>query len=531
MPEKKEKTLLAKQRQWIFVCLVLCAVLFPALFIVNIIFEDSAQETTKPTVGPHGEMLSADGLPFIFNPVEKENIEEIIIDNQHGTTRIYRGDDGDLYVDGAEDLYYNAEKMAQLYVNCRYMLSYGEAENADTTNFEMYGLSDEHYQAKVRLTARNGDVFVVYIGDYLSVYNAYYARLEGRDAIYLLDATIKEDLLADIKDVFSPILTTGTDTNTYYLVDNFQIKHNGSSFIEIKTFTEAADKTDPEAIVEYSIQYPTKYIPSSERYDAVLQALISLQGEKVLEYNLDELDETALHTKLEEYGFFDKETGEYCHELSYDFKEKKTTLYFSAVYKDEKDVAYYNVYSPAFHIIVNIRAEAFPYLTWGMLNFVEGRFMMATITDFDTILFESKAVTANFRIHAKKDEKDRLIVDYVEVLSSNVPIAEGSSDMRVGRFDETNTLNFQRLYTGTLYMSIYDYGTMPENTEPMLTITRTTREGEETVYRFYRSSSLYCFFTVNGVGEFCVSYDYVQKIISNTRKVMYSELVDYGNLD
>ncbi|HAZ20713.1 MAG TPA: hypothetical protein DCY74_09400 [Clostridiales bacterium] len=530
MAEKKEKTLLAKQRQWIFVLILICAILFPSLFFLNMLFADPESDNTKPTVGRWGEKLSNDGHPFIFDPVEKEDIAEIILENKHGTTRIYRAADKELYVEGAEDLFYNPDKMAKLYVNCRYMLSFGEAENANTDDFALYGLAEDNYTAKVKLTTLEGKEYVVYIGDFLDIFHAYYARLEGRPAIYLLDNTIQKDLLADIKEMFVPTLTLGTNSTYYYMVDNFNIKRYGKDYITIKCYTEDKDLENKDALAEYRILYPTQYV-TSNRYDTVLQALCTVQGEKVLEYNLHQWNEPDLKALLKEYKIYDEETDSYPLHLSYDYLGKTTTLYFSEPFEEESGDWYYHVYSPAFNMIANMKTETFPFLQWGMLNFVESNFMSGVITKYETISFSSHAVSASFKIHTEKDDDGKLLVEHVEVLSSSVPISKGSSETRYGHFDESNTKNFQRLYTGMLYASIYDYGTMPENTQPMLTITFVDSQGGEKVFKFYRVSSLYCFFTLNDVGEFTVSYDYVQKIISNTRKVMYSELVDYGNLD
>ena len=65
-----------------------------------------------------------------------------------------------------------------------------------------------------------------------------------------------------------------------------------------------------------------------------------------------------------------------------------------------------------------------------------------------------------------------------------------------------------------------------EQMKPLGTITVTLDSGKTIEYAFYIYSTRRCFYTVNGVGEFSVYRDSVEKVLRDTDRVLKGLPVD-----
>ena len=114
--------------------------------------------------------------------------------------------------------------------------------------------------------------------------------------------------------------------------------------------------------------------------------------------------------------------------------------------------------------------------------------------------------------------------DYIKITHPN-----GTTD-QICRFD---TPLFRKFYQTLLAATIIDsYPTTDEERaeilsgEPILTLTITTTEKEEFVYRFYELTTRKSYITINGNGGFYVSPNRVQKFISDAQKFFNLEIID-----
>ena len=85
-------------------------------------------------------------------------------------------------------------------------------------DFEKYGLGEGQHKAYFTLTTTKDEVYTVYIGDRTLAGDGYYVRYPGRNAIYVLDNTIKRDLLASAEYLVNTMLVYPADINAYVLV-------------------------------------------------------------------------------------------------------------------------------------------------------------------------------------------------------------------------------------------------------------------------------------------------------------------------
>ena len=84
--------------------------------------DDTSGTTSKPTEDADGDKLGTSGRPFMYPNIERADVQDITITNEHGTFKTYRIEKS-FYFEGAELLAYDKEKFSSLVVNCTYTLA------------------------------------------------------------------------------------------------------------------------------------------------------------------------------------------------------------------------------------------------------------------------------------------------------------------------------------------------------------------------------------------------------------------------
>ena len=95
-------------------------------------------------------------------------------------------------------------------------------------DLSVYGLTKDTCSATVRVTMLDSTTYqkktyTLTIGNKLLTEGGYYAMVEGKDAIFVLDTTLEKTYLADIKSFFIAQLAPNLDQSLYYNVTNFTI--------------------------------------------------------------------------------------------------------------------------------------------------------------------------------------------------------------------------------------------------------------------------------------------------------------------
>jgi hypothetical protein len=126
-------------------------------------------------------------------------------------------------------------------------------------------------------------------------------------------------------------------------------------------------------------------------------------------------------------------------------------------------------------------------------------------------------------------------INYLSKLSvagyeiSDVYTVEGEGDsltVKNGLGELVDTKNFRNFYRVLLMTSMDGYAENTDTDDLVLTFRIERRDGKVSEYKFYRISNLKCFYTVNGTGEFYVSLNDVEKIISDAKKLMSGEIIN-----
>ncbi|HAN20561.1 MAG: hypothetical protein A2Y15_01010 [Clostridiales bacterium GWF2_36_10] len=149
------------------------------------------------------------GAPLLFESLNKDQIQTVIITNESGSYKIYRNTDNQLVFDGAEIINYNAELFANLLVNVRLVVSSGIVENPHALS--EYRLdSEENALGMFKVTATDKTTHKVLIGNKTPDGSYYYAKYSTKEFIYLIPVSyIETTILQPVTSYLTANLVAG----------------------------------------------------------------------------------------------------------------------------------------------------------------------------------------------------------------------------------------------------------------------------------------------------------------------------------
>lgn len=444
---------------------------------------------------------------MMFSQVSSANLERIDVHNAHGDFCFYRNGDG-FDVLGAEGIGYYSSAFSTLVTYTGYPLSLVRVQtDADEEKMREYGLDEASCTMWYTLTTTEGVRHTVYVGDMITTGGGYYARYEGRDAVYVLSAGIGECLSASINEYIVPSIATATDSASFYNVSTFMIENEHREIylrIDSPILQSGATGGDSGAGTGneqtfFEMTVPTKYAVNTQTYIEILQKFVSPMGNEIVAFRLnDEL--------VRQYGFSSP-----WRTLYYKFGDEENVIHFA---KNPDDPSVYYAMSTKYDLIATVNAADYEFLNWDVTQYVDRILVSHYITSLSSVKIESQSVNAVFNIDVSVNDEGTPSLDYV---------SQGAAAHRI------DVANFRKFYRYLVSLELEDVvlGLDPDTLECELALTITLRNGEEKVYRFYPYSSRRCLYTVNGEGEFYILRDSVRKIISDTYLVMNNIEVDY----
>lgn len=481
-----------KQKKLIAILAVILCVLAGVYFavVMPIINREDPPETTEPIETTDGEEIGASDRILMFSQITREHIEKIEAHNEYGEFTFYRTDDG-FKIEGHENVSVDAELFASFITSCGYTLSLSRID--DPEPFSEYGLDDT--LIRYTLTTTEGVKHTVYIGDETVARDGYYARYEGRDAVYILDSTIADTVMQPVENMVTPLLS-------YYefsyekKLDYFNFFRGDELYFRIEPLSEE-DETDIDAMASYKMTYPTTYIPKDE-CATVFQTLSALQGTKTLALGASEED-------LKKYGLDHPK-----YQMTFKFGDIEHYLVIS----ERTDEGTYYVGSGLMDIIAEVDASTVSFVEDDLIKWVSPSIFKMSIASIDTLELKASDFHETFKLEG--DGKTLT----VKALSN-------------GKYMDVD--NFKSFYRSLLIIGIEgDPAFSDEQKEAAssdanlyLTLKVKTRSGLEREYKFYRYSDRRCFFEINGVGDFYVLHNMVAKIRNDAEKVTLGQSVDY----
>lgn len=497
-----------KQLTVLIICGVLClAALVGYILLQTLPQSDGAGETTAAELVA-GEVVGAGGRIQMFPQVKKDNVESLFVHNASGDYKIVRKDKA-LLIEGHEQILLDAEKLTGMIVNAGYTLSTYNAK-VDAEDFDKYGLSAEDAAAYFVLTTTDGKRYTVYIGDRIPSGGGYYARYEGRNAVYVLDTTIKDDLLAPVTALVRPLLAYPSQMNSYYLMHTF-ILSKGDDIVLAAEYLDPDARSDLAAMSVHRITAPAAYY-AGDGYNNVLTLFCNFSGSSVCAIDLD--DET-----LARFGLDNPAYTLYAVNTAVDDKGNPTSLVenlltFSEKQTDEDGSGFYYAASAGFGIIARVEEITLDFLSWNLEKWLSANVFQINIANVASLAVRAEGI----------DEVFALSGDDNASLSVKATVAGVAPEMKNFRQFWKTMLSIT--LEGAVDFSEEEITALTAQDNCMLTLTATTRAGIVQEFKFYPYSDRRVFYTINGKGGFYVNRAMVDKVIADCTRVLSGEPID-----
>lgn len=444
------------------------------IYAVKEILKDKESPVTY--IGPYGETMK-NGRPFIVDDIENEVLDTIEVHNTLDEYTMVHKESGAYKISGLEGYEEDEMLMPLLRVNATHLLALRFIDNAELDNLEQYGINKEDPAVWFKVTYNKGQgSYKILVGDKTPDEDGYYAMLEGRDAVYVIDTGIESCILQPKIAYVTPKFVDTVESNYLYTLKDFVLNKNGEHFLTIEKSVGDVTYGNNSS---HRLTYPAyNYATNMANFEAVLTALSELKGASTLYYGDSITDEL-----LCELGFFDAEGND-----TADFSLKYAYPAFSEYLYIMKDVETgdYMVYSLKENIIVSVPYSAMAFLEWEMLQWVSAEIYMLDIEDIATVEFVRGTESAKYILTGEADT--------LAASCNNIPV---------------DINGFKELYKSIMYVLVTAYAKESTYGGEQLGLIITTEKGEVLDYRFYTNSATNSYYTLNGFGEFYVSADKV----------------------
>ena len=516
--------MIKKQTKWLLIGLGVILVLGVSLIVL---FQTvlKPQNNPLPDKGNHGETL-INGRPLLFDQVKREDLGKLTVTNANGGYVLYTGTDGELYFQGAESLLYDSYGLSEVVTNTGYLVADQEVVNYHKEDLSVYGLAQGQSKASFTIQRKSDPSvsYTVYLGNPLTNNNGYYAMLEGRDALYVINNYQAATILADVRTFLSTQVALPAVPDSENFIHDLIFYKDGKELLTIQPSVmegESDEALTTQVLHAYRMNKdgePVIWV-NDTAINTVVQGIKDVSGDMVVEYSVapymqalykyqedpnatpdSELGKKAYKAIeiLKKYGLMNEDFS-LRHTVNYTFKEDTSSL----IYSDCKDGVFY-VYSEGFDVIVEFAEGSHPWLFWGPEEYKLQALCSYSVYDLAEFEVTAPSVHANFVLTNGTGEKKGKLSKVVDTVSQK----------------EVNVDLFKMMYRGFLYFSSLGEAQQGEVIQPSLTVRYRVMDGTELEFVFYDITDRKSFFTVNGVGGGYVNRDYVRALITYTQNVL-----------
>ncbi len=498
LKSRRKKSTAKKQRTAIIVLALIAVAAVLAYFFVVVPILNREDDTPDENVELlEGEVLTAGGSILMYEHYEREDIETIEVRNEYGQYAFYHDKEYDtFFVKDHPNAPYNTELFASLVVSAGYthveerVLEYCE-------DMSEYGLDESQSPASFTLTSRTGETHTVYVGNLTPSGMGYYARYEGRNAVYVMSSDVATTVLAPLESLITPQLTLPLEANASYFIENFAIMDGEEARIVITRLTEE-QKEDAAMTTVYAMLAPANYSVHTTNYSTVLEKLGDFAGSRTVELSPDE-------STLAKYGLLTP-----AHAVYFTHKGNEQMVVFSEKNEDGK----YYAYSMLFNLIAEVKAASVPWLEWDLIKWVDFPIFLMNINDVKTITVKSDTATRIFDIVSREKS-----LDVTERISGFKPDAENFRE-----FYKVLLMTYVQGYVAE-DLSDAEVNALTES-EAYLTLTVETNAGKVMEYKYYPYSTRRAYYTVNGEGIFYALREMAEKIVKDAENIMTNTPID-----
>lgn len=520
------------------------------IFVLPYVKRVTVEEEKEPPELLTGEYYEekSDTL-LMFPKIEKASIQKIEVHNSYGSFTCVNND-GTFYILEYPSAPFSSTTVSSLAVDVGYTVV-SRRITTECEDFGAYGLGEDDSPAYYIITDTGGASHTVYLGDYTPNGGGVYCRYEGRNALYVLQASIASTLLGNVQGLISPLLMSFSSDNStaYAQTDDVIITKNGQPFVEIQydnycpkcggkfvqqnnTYTcDRCGKTssDDYRVSAYKMIYPSNHTVNDTNYSTqLLLSLCSLSGQSVLEVGSGGKDGGSFLCDDEElmakYGFHDLANAPY--RLSYSYGDDYGAVAFAPSGVD----GYYFAYAYEFDTIVLVAESTVPYLEWDILDYINSAIFSENISNVSKLEIKTADGSSGVYFNGKYyTVNESFSIKYVQGESDNSLdcVADRTGKTYSGTSQDLNYI--QALYGSVLSMYIEGYAenTIPNEDDRCAEMTVTLNDGTKKEYVFYKTGER-CFYTVDGSGEFYIPYYQVRRMLVNAARAATGYPVDNG---
>lgn len=482
---------------------VLGCILYFAL--IKPIVTNTEEEKKLPPETQEGETIGNNDRYQIFEQISRDTLQTLTVTNEHGTYEFYRDNNGEFQIRGSEGVTFDVDTFTEVVTLAGYPLATMKvAPNAD--EYEQYGLNDP--VASWTITSTAGKSYTMHIGHQLLTGEGYYACMEGRDAVYVVANAIKGTILSPVETFVTPIIMAAATNNDYYTIDDFTILRDDEPFVSFSLVDEK-DKSNPDALAENIVTYPANYHPNSTNVWTTYQLMSGLVGEEAVVLGADDDD-------YEKFGLLEP-----AYTISFMYDNNPYIIFFSEL---GSDGYYYASSSINPTVISKISEEEVEFLSYDLFKWISVYPFEHYITQISELSYDTGERQASFTLEHFDDGTGNggLLVD-----------CSDGTDFSA----EDMVQNFRMYYKELISLEMIDYANIAEEDREdvvseeneMYSFSFKTLTGKKTTIAFYPYSTRRCLVTINGKGEFYVIIDRIEKVLSDTEKLMSGEtIVNYA---
>lgn len=493
------------------------------------------------------------------------------VDDQNGD-----GDANDFLIDGFAANTYSEELFSDLVVDAGYSACLGKLDTLDFSGgaeavYANYGLATADHPSYYVLTTTEGVVYRVYIGSRTPDGN-YYARLDGREAIYVLYAALDDSVLAPLAHFVEPSLTLpGESSYAYAYTRNFAIFRDSSlkDLILGGTTPDGVASLDPFVMFTYMkaderdvyhtnsiyamLAPSTVYTANDGRVDAALSRLPGLTGTETLKVGISDADfaEGGLLSNLA-YTIYYEMPYNITHDENEDPIAGRWIVNILFITERGADGSYHvgsvsyekgKEDKVLYNLIAKVAYEDLFFVEYSLFDWIEGRMFDTAIDNVSKM--EISSSKGDFLFDITGDGTTNTVVTelhsgyrwFYHPRNTDFALNDQGYCEDIQQFRQLYLLILNLQYAGAIgedtgmsEEQIADF--MRDDAACIMTFVLTLEDGREMTYRFFPYSERHAMVSLSGDGiesvtTFYTSSAAVRRIASAAYDLLHGVKIDY----
>ncbi len=472
------------------------------LAINKALFGDALDATGIPFPGYDldGDTTNQAGNPYLYGPIDRDQIEAVYIRNEHGEMILVTAN-SNYYMNDYLSMNVDLATAATLFATCRAPVA--SHKISDVKDFADYGLdTEESSLADVIVTTKDGETYAMRIGKALPSNGGFYAYVEGKEHVYVIMDSIRNTILLPKEKYLSADYSVklNEEKDIYQYIDNIEIGFDTGDVYkaELMTEDEADDRnfnyvwkvTAPDRLIQGSVGYT---LPNYFNLSDLLVGLYSLTSENIVSADTDA-------DTLAEYGL-DKPYRTFSYDVTRDGRVRVT------IYMTKPDLQgkfyVYSVKDDGENRLVcgigEVSVSDFAFINYSINEFIDNYLYLDFIDNVDELKFDIGGKSYNF-VFGKNANLDITSV-YLNGVVSDVQ-------------------SCKMLYQS--FIQCYKRGEhpLPAMNEPDMVVTVTNGDGIKTVFELRRLTSVKMHVLIDGEGSYYINYADYEKLVARLELIV-----------